>query len=126
MPKLKLNERLSNNEIYNRLKKELKHPKVTEIRKEDDGSIIINTSWMKYKVVVQDNQLNIKPRWNSGKFPLILVLVASGLILLVPLIVVAIISLSTMGEKREITTDITKIVNEPVAKAVNYSVDLTS
>jgi hypothetical protein len=77
-------------------------------------------------VVVQDNPLNIKPGWNSGKFPLILVLAVSGLILLVPLIVVAIISLSTMGEQREITTDITKIVNEPVSKAVNYSVDVTS
>ena len=31
MPKVKLNEILSNEEVYNRLKQGIKHPKITEV-----------------------------------------------------------------------------------------------
>jgi hypothetical protein len=46
--------------------------------------------------------------------------------LLVPLIVLLVISLSTMGEQKEITSDIKKIINEPTSKIMNAANDVTT
>ena len=106
MAKYNLSRNISNEEVFSILKKGLKHPKLVNITKDKNGVTVVNTKWMKYTVASKGNQINVKPGWNSSKLPIIIALAISGLFLIIPLVVLIIISLSTMGEQKEMASAI--------------------
>ncbi len=102
MAKLFIKE-ISANELYEKVKKDFKHPDLESVGKDESNNVIIITKWMKYVLQLKGNKLVIKPRWAPSKFPLIIVLILTGFFLLVPFLVVFYISVFiTMKEQKEV------------------------
>lgn len=100
MAKFTLANAVTNKWVFDVLQNNLRHERIQSINLDKNGNVEVNTTWMKYSVSTQGNQLSINAGWNKAKKPLIIGLAITGLILIVPLIVVAIISIGQAGEQK--------------------------